>query len=1167
MQVIEYRLARPGNIIAESVVWVTREGIKPKVNEKNQLVDLDNTLADPKMGPILGLRCATCGGNQKECPTGHFGAIDLGGYVIQNTFKSQLMRRLKCICTVCLKFIGGQRCIGGEKCKPFKSVDDREDGCLSINSHPWTAKQVYDFLNSVHPSVWLERNLPNPLYMIATHIYVLPNPDRIYTKKNGDITSHVFTVLYNQLLMVINKRKNRPHGLEDDYSSDLYLAYNNVYYATRKSWGGVKQMTGILKSLKSKEGVLRRNLLGKRVDYCARAVIRGDYRLRLDQIGVPQHMVSKLTVPVHVPGPERFVALSTIRKWVEDGHWSSIICQNGLKYDVHGPRSHRLIAAQLTKGDIVNRWLKNGDSTLFLRQPTLHKGSLMKFDVKIHEDPEDYTISLNMYSTTPYNADCDGDEMNLFIPQTEAGRSDINELMDIKSNILNENGHVQIYPIQNVMLALHILTSTPDLRVPRRFFYRPPRFGEAKDYSGFEFVSNPLPPSLNCKGVKDGLVCTVLTKSVMKSIIKELYFMGEELTTVFLHELGIQSNQWVCEYGVSMEIDDFVIKHPFDFEDTTNFGQKFSHAQAFLEKNANKNATMHKIISSGSKGSFIDYTNVSLVVGQQYVANRPPIPYMGDRMFPAQAKGDFTSNLARGIITHCYMSGLLPEEVALHAASAKDGVINKAVNIKSSGDRFRKLSQRLESLVCSYVNGMVMDTEQNIVQFKYGEDGLDPKFANLHIPTKGVSDPQYQEKLRQHCLEFVEEETVREKLNRIPVGSEEELNRVIHRYERSKVEAGHACGMNAAHCISEPATQAMLDSIHHSGSKSQTNNQRIRELFGGSNLKDRGVCTVIVDSTEGMETIELKNWRITKQKLKVTPWMQKFMRVFPYQQLRFTLVMIFFPGRSTRDILIEIGHLNVCASHHIFDGREVTVHVSSDERGELEAIVTKLKQRSEIIKEVSIKDKQTFTCVSSLKKVFMALPHLNHLRTTSTCLEDTLKTLGIEAARAMLLREFKGISNFSDGIDIRHLLLMVDSMTYTGEIIQMDYHGMKHLDSSVLGKASFEHALEELSTATALGIKQRTNNISECVLSGRLCPIGSGYNQFQLVDGDAPPQQYYDPVDELFGMIETEPQMPQRPTYDLPTYHPESPMDTDYLYRPASPLESQSCKRLRQEDQ
>lgn len=90
----------------------------------------------------------------------------------------------------------------------------------------------------------------------------------------------------------------------------------------------------------------------------------------------------------------------------------------------------------------------------------------------------------------------------------------------------------------------------------------------------------------------------------------------------------------------------------------------------------------------------------------------------------------------------------------------------------------------------------------------------------------------------------------------------------------------------------------------------------------------------------------------------------------------------------------------------------------------------------------------------------------------------------------------------------------------------MDYHGMKHLDSSVIGKASFEHALEELTTATALGIKQRTNNISECVLSGRLCPIGSGYNQFQLVEGDNPAPQYYDPVDELFGMIETEPQMP-----------------------------------------
>lgn len=1158
MQVTEYTICTREQMLLDSVVVVNREGVIPQVDEKGRLINLDNTLADPKMGPVLNMRCATCG----DACIGHFGIIDLNGYVIQMTFANYLKQRLKSICTVCKNVVDGSPCINGGRCKTFNTIKNSKDGTFEIDKTKWTAKHIYDFLATVNPDVWVKRNLPNPIHMIATHIYVLPNPDRVYVKHNGNISAHVFTSLYNQLLMTIEKQKKRMDHSDDN--SELYLAYNNVFYATKAAWGEHVHAKGIAKSIDKKEGCMRKNMLAKRVNYCGRGVIRCSYKLRFDEIRIPQHMAKKLTTPVFFPRPEMFTAREQLRKIVENGQWASIVCKNGVKFDSDGPKSHRLIAAQLDTGDQINRWLKDGDSTLFLRQPTLHKGSLMRFTVKLQEDPADPTISLHMLSTTPFNADCDGDEMNLFIPQTLNGIADVDELMDVKNCVLNENGHVQIYPIQNDMLGMFEMTTmNPNALVPKHCFFKKPRFGNKPYYTVMEFMSNPLPTDFSCKGVSNGMITTPLNKSIMKNMILELNQISSELVADVLYEMCTQANEWICERGASMEFKDFLVSHPFEFKNSTDFPQKFAQAQTYIQNHCNKNSSMYKIISSGTKGSFNDFLSVSMVVGQQYVANKPPIAYMGDRMFPFQEKGDHRSDIARGIITNSYVQGLTPEQMAVHATSAKHGIIVKAVNIKECGARFRKLSQVLESFVVGYTNCMVKDTEQNIVQFKYGEDGLDPKCSKLLIRTKGVSVPLFQDKLRQYVDEHIREDSIRRRLCEIPVSTDDEVAYVIRRYEKSLVEPGHAVGLNAAHCISEPATQARLDAIHSAGSGSTSNAQRINELFNGSDLKHKGQCTMKVVSTNGMQRIELKSWRVTQQKLKLTEWMRRFSKVFSYEQKRYTLVMVFYPGKSTRDIVLEVNHLNVCASHHIHDGLEVTVHVSSDDATELHNIVTRLSQNSEVIKQYTIKDETTITCVSSLNHVFTSFPDVDHRHTTSTCLDDMRCTLGVEAARTMLLRELREIDNFSDGIDIRHLLMMVDAMTYKGMIHKMDFHGLKHNDPSVLGKAAFEDPLYQLSSAAANGVKQNTSNLSECVISGRLCPVGSGYNQFELIETEAPANTFYDPTDDILFDI----QMPLRPflpsdaSAAAPAVRKEeydplddyTPADEGVMYRPSSP--------------
>lgn len=1211
MQVTKFGVCTTQQILSESVVEVFKERVRPKSDADGKFVDLDNSLADPRMGPVLGLPCATCGGKHHECILGHYGHVDLKDYVLQSTYMPQVIRMLKQVCHNCLRGVVKDNCVLGEKCKSCGTVKDTKDGFLTVAGRKWSAKDVYVFFESVHPSVWKRLGTKNPSCLIATHMFVLPVTERVYTKKNGEVTVHPYTTLYNKLLMVLNKHNVREASYSK-YATELFIAYNDVYYASiSNAPGWAAKANGILRSIKSKEGVLRLNLMSKRVFYCGRAVIAGDYTLHLDEIGIPQHMRSKLTTPVIMPGKERATAAMKIRDIVASGEWSSILCRNGLKYDIEGCRDLRSIAAGLQPGDCVNRWMRDGDSTLFLRQPTLHKGSLMKFRVRIHEDENKLAITMNMLSTTPFNADCDGDEMNVFIPQTTNGLADIDELMDVQTNILNENGHVQIYPIQNVMLALYMLTTIPDLVIPVRYFNKPPK--QIKNvYTGYDFVSNPFPDTLNCEVVRAGRVVAPLTVGAMKKIIFEMYMIRPDLVTSTMHELCTQTNEWVCDYGVSMRIDDFMIKHHFDFVKAAqhDFGRVFEEAKQYVREHSNKNSTMHRILSSESKGSFGDFANVALIVGQQYVENRPPMPGMGDRIFPSQYKGDMHSNIAKGIITNSYISGITPIEMALHAASAKDGIIVKAVKIKDAGRRTRDLCQRLESYVVSYVDQMVFDTQGNVVQWMYGEDGLDPKFSKLHIRTSGVSDPFYQEKLRRRLeeiedrtgLPYVPAEKVRGKLNAIPVSSDDDIDTVIHKYERSKVEAGHAVGLNSAHCISEPSTQSMLNATHHSGSKHGNNSHRLGELFRGSNLKSNGCCTVHVNSTAGMERIELKSSYITKQKLKQKLWMQKFQSVFPYTQKTYTAVLVFYPGKTTREILRFLNYENVCASHHVFDGTEVTVIASSDDRLELEKLISNAKKivpedvtdRMEAmnlkpVSEFEIIDKNKIKCVGSLQACFMQFPDADHTKTVSTCADDILKTYGIEAARAFLLKEFRSISAFAGGIDIRHLLMMVDAMTSTGEIKQMDFHGMKGIDESVLGRATFQSAIEQLSSAAAKGVEQKTSNISECVISGRLCPVGSGYDKFEVkVDEDfhfaaepdaddvlmdlAPPTfpnagLVYDPMDESY-----EPNAELCDTYDedggavyapaSPSYEAQEydPMQEDYT--PCSPM-IESSKRMR----
>ncbi|KAI3365191.1 hypothetical protein L3Q82_010287 [Scortum barcoo] len=218
-----------------------------------------------------------------------------------------------------------------------------------------------------------------------------------------------------------------------------------------------KWTRGFVQRLKGKQGRFRGNLSGKRVDFSGRTVISPDPNLRIDEVAVPVHVAKILTYPERVNKAN----LELMRKLVRNGpevHPGANFIQNRhtqikrfLKYG-----NREKMAQELRFGDVVERHLIDGDIVLFNRQPSLHKLSIMAHIARVKPHR---TFRFNECVCTPYNADFDGDEMNLHLPQTEEAKAEALVLMGTKANLVTpRNGEPLIAAIQDFLTGAYLLT-------------------------------------------------------------------------------------------------------------------------------------------------------------------------------------------------------------------------------------------------------------------------------------------------------------------------------------------------------------------------------------------------------------------------------------------------------------------------------------------------------------------------------------------------------------------------------------------------------------------------------------------------------------------------------------------------------------------------------------
>lgn len=217
-----------------------------------------------------------------------------------------------------------------------------------------------------------------------------------------------------------------------------------------------KPIRSLCQRLKGKTGRFRGNLSGKRVDFSARTVISPDPNVGIHEVCIPVHVAQVLTFP------ERACAhnLSALRRLVLNGpdvHPGANYVEgvDGSKRSLkYGDR--RRAASELRVGDVIERHLHDGDVVLFNRQPSLHKLSIMAHRARVMPSR---TFRFNECVCAPYNADFDGDEMNVHLPQTEEARAEASELMGSMKNIVTpRNGEPIIAATQDFITGAYTLT-------------------------------------------------------------------------------------------------------------------------------------------------------------------------------------------------------------------------------------------------------------------------------------------------------------------------------------------------------------------------------------------------------------------------------------------------------------------------------------------------------------------------------------------------------------------------------------------------------------------------------------------------------------------------------------------------------------------------------------
>lgn len=1219
-------------------------------------------LMDGRLGTLEPRqRCKTCGNTAIRCP-GHFGHIELAVPIIHIEFTKKIHGLLQATCRNCGRILLPEKRVEQIKASLKKTLDllgeipndfykkilkeAKKKDCpycgaqqskiefakpttfyeiLEEGAQRLTQSMVRERLERV-PDEDLELfgftpATARPEWMI---LQVLPVPP-VYVRPSITLESGIRSEddLTHKLVDIIRinqrLRENMEAGAPTLIIQDLseLLQYHCTTYFNNEASGipparhrSGRALKTISQRLKGKEGRFRSNLSGKRVDFSARTVISPDPNLDINEVGVPQSIAMRLSMPEKVT----LWNIEEMRQLIINGPANFpgalyVVRPDGKRVRLEFVVEREKVAESLETGFVVERHLMDGDIAIFNRQPSLHRMSIMAHYVRVLPHK---TFRLHLCVCPPYNADFDGDEMNLHVPQGEEAQTEARLLMQVQDQILSPRfGGPIIGAIRDYITASYLFTRKANVLTKEEVcrllvaagFDGPlpePAISEPKPlWTGKQIFSLFLPKDLNyvlkstvCRNcatclcencandayvvVKDGVLkCGLIDRrsigaeqsdSLLHRIIKDYgsqvgrKFLNNicQLLKVFISMRGftfsydelelsgvarkkIRRNMNIIEKRIEKLITDYragtlprlpgqTLNESFEIYVMNELAEARDKAGKVADEDFELENSGIIMTRTGARGSNLNIGQMAACVGQQAVRGKRIMRGYVNRALSHFKEGDPTPK-ARGFVYNSYQTGLDPIEYFFHAMGGREGLVDTAVRTQQSGYMQRRLINALEQLRVEY-DGTVRNSTGDIIQLTYGEDGVDPAKSDHGLAVNvsriidqvGIMVDKEKAASKSYVVERLSEvedqltpllvKELKSELKKAKFGKngvDKAISLTLANYKQALVEPGEAVGIVAAQSIGEPGTQMTLRTFHYAGVREQNVTlglPRLIEIVDARRSPSTPIMNIYLD----------KEHRKSKQKATeiarkiITTTIEDIAEAEPYIDPEREAVVVKFDPELVKERKVDIETLPNIVKITNYD-----VSVEGD------LLIATPKKEIDMRKLLSSLPSERVRGVPNIRRVLVTeetgewvirtdgsnlsavldISGIDPTRTTTNNVHEIAETLGIEAARNSLIKEAIGVLEEQGlDVDIRHVMLMADIMTSTGDVRQIGRHGISGKKSSVLARAAFEITVPNLVDAAIRGESDPLKGVTENVIVGQSIPIGTGLVDLYMTTGN-----------------------------------------------------------------